>query len=427
MKKYYIPALLLCLLAFTACEKFSDAGDAETIEKLTKQVNVTLNSAMSNFTVENLKVKFVNYSEGLTYEKETDGTSLNMEDIIPGLYTITASCIAYDEEGGAYYLAGSLANKGVFPGDESLDIEMFGTKAADLMFKEIYYSGSIDWYFRDQFYELYNNSNKVIYLDGLYFANLYPTKATEILPLWESADTDNNEYGYAECVFKFPGSGTDFPLQPGESCVLAQWAANHQLENLSPNSPVNCENVEFEFYTGNAKYPDNYNVYNMEHVYYNGKSTVTKSQFLTSVFGGAYVIFQVPEGETYDPANNFSLQAKDLGSLYTVYCKIPIRYFIDAVEAIDNESMAAAKRVPATIDAGMTWVGETYCGKGVTRKRATDENGNYIMLDNGSFSYQDTNNSTDDFDRGVIPMFRRYNDEDNNAASGIPSWNPTIQ
>ena len=53
-----------------------------------------------------------------------------------------------------------------------------------LIFKEIYYCGSRPEkggvYFRDQFYEIYNNSADILYLDGIYFANLTPGTASHV-------------------------------------------------------------------------------------------------------------------------------------------------------------------------------------------------------------------------------------------------------
>jgi len=40
--------------------------------------------------------------------------------------------------------------------------------------------------------------------------------------------------------------------------------------------------------------------------------------------------------------------------------------------------------------------------------------------EDGTPILQDTNNSTDDFDRGVKPMLRRY-------GAKMPSWNHTLQ
>ena len=51
----------------------------------------------------------------------------------------------------------------------------------------------------------------------------------------------------------------------------------------------------------------------------------------------------------------------------TYYAKIPISYVLDAVECIDNATAVNAKRVPAALDAGMTYVGSTYCGLSVAR------------------------------------------------------------
>ena len=102
------------------------------------------------------------------------------------------------------------------------------------------------------------------------------------------------------------------------------------------------------------------------------------------------------------------------------YAKIPIKYVLDAVEAVNNESKMNAKRVPGVLDAGITWVGATYCGLGIARKLSTDEEGNPIIREEtGTYIYQDTNNSTDDFERGVVPVMRR------NGAK-MPSWNHTL-
>ena len=103
----------------------------------------------------------------------------------------------------------------------------------------------------------------------------------------------------------------------------------------------------------------------------------------------------------------------------TLYAKIPIRYVLDAVEAIDNESKMNAKRLPGVLDAGITWVGATYNGLGVCRKLSLDEQGNPLQRENGAYIYQDTNNSTDDFERGILPVLRRNK-------AGMPAWNHTL-
>ena len=155
----------------------------------------------------------------------------------------------------------------------------------------------------------------------------------------------------------------------------------------------------------------------MEHAFYNGKAEMGNLyQFLTPVFGGAFCIFRVPSGSDWDPVNNKSYQAHEVNKS-AIKAKIPISYVLDAVECINNESYADAKRIPAVLDAGITWVGKTYCGLGVARKVMV-ENGDTLRRDNGALIFQDTNNSTDDFERGVVPVLHRYN-------TGVPSWNAT--
>jgi hypothetical protein len=298
-------------------------------------------------------------------------------------------------------------------GNEVLELEVSGLREYPLIFKEIFFSGTAPFYFRNQFYEIYNNSpDQVIYLDGVYFANLTPTTATTTLPLWPEEDGSN--YAYGERLWKFPGSGTDYPLQPGESCVISQFAANHKLPQYNPDSPVDGSSSEFEFNMDNPNFPDQLAL-DMIHVFYNGEAVKgSMPQYLTSVFGGAYVIFKPLAGEAYDPAGNPSLSTVNLASTSTMlYAKIPVDYIIDAVEAGNNETMLNAKRMPSVLDAGMTYVGATYNSLGVARKK-TGEN------PDGTPILQDTNNSTEDFERGVIPQFRRY-------GSKMPSWNHTLQ
>lgn len=418
MKTHIILTALLALLALTGCDSFKDVSDVRTEQPI--NVSVKLDVKTEGLTLKSMLIKFDNYDEGYHQEKEFSGETLDMTDVIPGIYTVTVSGTGVDAEGTEYYVNGNVVNKAIYGTETSLDIPLQGLKISPLVFKEIYYAGSRTplnavW-FRDQFYEIYNNSGETQYLDGVYFANLTPGKSTTKLPLWPEEDGSN--YAYAERVWRFPGNGTDYPLQPGESCVVAQFAANQKLDIYNPNSPVDLSTAEFEFNMDNPNFPDQPAI-NMVHVFYNGKAEKGKiPQYLTSVFGGAYVIFRVPEGETYDPVNDANMKTTDLSkpNSKTYYAKIPIRYVLDAVECIDNESMSNAKRVPAVLDAGMTWVGQTYCGLGVARKPSLTEQGDTLRRDNGAIILQDKNNSTDDFERGVVPQLRRY-------GTGIPAWN----
>ena len=420
MKKYI--SIIATCLTLSACDSFNELESVKEIEPIS--VDVALDFNIANVAeMKDLTLKFDNYDEALHYEKVVSGEKISMEGILPGIYTVNVTGTAIDTEGNEYYLNGSVVNQGIFQEGSSLNLTVKGLKISPLVFKEIYFACSRTplnkSYIYEQFYEVYNNSSSMLYLDGIHFANLYPDKSSTKLPLWPEEDGD--DYIYALRVWKFPGSGKDYPLQPGESCVIAQFAVNHQLDIYNPASPVNNSSADFEFYMDNTNYP-NSPAPDMEHVFYEGKAEKGKlKQYLTTVFGGAYVAFQVPEGETWDPVNDPKMQTRDLSTTKaTLYAKIPIRYVLDAVEAIDNESKTSSKRLPGVLDAGITWVGDSYNGLSVCRKFSLNEDGEPIQRENGAYIYQDTNNSTDDFERGVVPVLRRNN-------AGMPEWNHTLK
>lgn len=366
----------------------------------------------------NLKLKLINHDEGLNKEVVLSSlTNLQVDSLLPGMYTITISGRAKNTDGESFLMGGGGIGISIFTNSE-VELEADGVKIQPLIFKEIYYCGSKtptngNW-FRDQFYEIYNNSLDMIYIDGLYFANVVPNAASATkVAEWPASDGD--KYTYAERIWKIPGNGTDYPLAPGESFVISQFAVNHQLPIYNPNSPINCHSSEFEFNMNNPNFPDQPAV-NMIHTFYNGNATIVGLQYLTPFTGGAFIIFKVPEGDVYDPVNNPGLKTIDLSgnlSKTNLYGKVPRSYVLDAVEAGDNENMAKYKRMPTILDAGMVTLGGTYLGLSVARKKI-DEN------PDGTPILQDTNNSTEDFDTHLKPQFRRY-------GSKMPAWNHTLQ
>lgn len=414
----HIILILTIVLCGVSCTGFDETRTAEKVSPLKVNVNLNIDVAQLG-TVKNLIIKLDNYEDGYHYTRNADNADAILDSIVPGIYTISVSGTAFSTDGTEYFINGNAVNKELYKGVQSVDITLKGLKISPLVFKEIYYAGSKPptgfGYFRDQFYEIYNNSNDVQYLDGVYFAQLAPNVANKSkLPVW--AGGVNNDVCYAERIWQFPGNGHDYPLQPGESAVIAQLAVNHKLPVYNPNSPVDCSHAEFEFFPFNNRFPDGKAI-NMIHVFYDGKPEFGKQpQFLTSVFGSAFAMFKVPNGSDWDPINNKTYQDHEVNRK-DIKAKIPLQYVLDAVECINNETFVNAKRIPAVIDAGMTWVGSSYCGLGVVRKVVT-ENGDTIRRNNGAIILQDTNNSTDDFERGVTPMLHRYH-------TGVPSWNKT--
>ena len=175
-------------------------------------------------------------------------------------------------------------------------------------------------------------------------------------------------------------------------------ADNHQREALNPACPVNLIGAEFETYVQSTAIIKDNPAINMKMAFWPSPAY----QWSVTVFGGAYAIFypdhEIDPNEYVSPINSKSK-----------LCKISIDCVVDAVELVNDESKMKLKRMPAVLDAGATTVSGIYCGKSVTRKIKS-------TLEDGRVIYQDTNNSTEDFEVTDKPVLRR------NGAK-IPAWN----
>jgi hypothetical protein len=392
-----IASLVIVLLTTVSCEQFSEISEIEKVETLKANVSVTLDLGDAPVP-SSLNVRFINYEERyeLTTSMNPDGTIV-VDDIIPGIYTITISSEAF-AEGFTYNYSGSLVNVDIVSNNLNLNVDVQASKAGALLFKEVYYCGSRTptggVYFRDQFYEIYNNSDVQQNVRGLAIAQLNPMTATANIPEYDIPNPD--DFVYALTIWQVPDD-KDYPLEPGESVIIAQMADDHTKENLNPNAPVNLLSAEFETYVRSSSFVQDNPAINMEIAFW----PRVLPQWLTTVFGSAFVIY-FPE-EPIDPAGSIT----PIGSSREVY-QIPIDLVVDALELVGNPNQVQLKRMPTVLDAGAATVGGTYASLSVARKVKETKDGRAVLMD--------TNNSSDDFEVMDPPMIRRYGAE-------APSWN----
>lgn len=383
-----------------ACGQFDELSGIEKVETVSATIKVSLGDLGEVPAPESYSVKMVNYADKfqLTGEMGADGVT-EMTGIIPGTYTITVAG-SVSHNGFTYNFNGNQVSTTVVQDGSEFVIQVDPSKSGNLVFKEIFYCGSRTKsggsYFRDQFYEIYNNSETVQYADGLCIGNMLPTRATEHLPQWPGPDAD--KYAYFESIWQIPGNGTEYPVRPGESIIIAQMADDHQRVELNPNSPVDLLSAEFETFVKTTSLVKDNPAVNMNVAFWPKPG----AQWLVTVFGGAYAIFY-PSGPI-DPNDYVS----PIGRTDKAY-KVSIDNIVDAVELVDNESKMKLKRVPPFLDGGATMVGDTYCSKSVIRKiKETLPDGRVILMD--------SNNSPDDFEVSSKAQIRRY-------GAKIPAWN----
>jgi hypothetical protein len=107
---------------------------------------------------------------------------------------------------------------------------------------EIYYGGTPNYTYQDQFVELYNAGTSACYLDGAVLIRGVDTMATR--------------------VYQFSGEigGTTLPIEPGEFVVIAQDAWDFSSDPYS----VDLSDAEYETYSPYEEDPgDNPNVANL--------------------------------------------------------------------------------------------------------------------------------------------------------------------
>mgnify|MGYP002166515971 FL=1 len=403
MKHSKITLMVLAVLATIGCQKTGT-------KKITVNVKVDEEKVVAaGITApESYDVKISNFATGVTIEAKTENGIATATDIIPGVYTVSVS--ATQNQGGfTYTIAGSEGNASFFADGDEVTVKVDAVKEAALVFKEIYYTGVKDYYFRDQFYEIYNNSTDVAYADGLCIAEtVFASADKSIIYDWPIENAD--QYVFVKVVWQIPGDGQTYPIKPGESFVIAQWATNHKADNLSKGlSPVDLTGAEFEAVEKETTAPsglvltDNPAI-NMKKVIQAGYSM---PQWLTSVSGSQYILFK-PSKELKN-ADFITATNADYNG---VGREVLISDIIDAVQTVSDETGMNVLGLPTVLDAGAVWCSGIYVGESIARKiKETRPDGTNV--------YQDTNNTSNDFEVRKDPQVRRY-------GAGVPSWNTWI-
>lgn len=189
-----------------------------------------------------------------------------LPDLLSGHYRIAALRIVPEDESGPVggvvrAFGGGL--KRDLPAN-IVELTLGIDQSASLVISELFYGGGtqeIRYNLWAQFFELYNNSDATVYLDGMLFGFAYGYVGSQD-PCSESRGFREDPRGLWTREFhQFPGGGSDYPVAPGQTVTVARDAVDHSV--VHPTLP-DLSQADFEL-EGTAD-TDNPDVPNMPSV-----------------------------------------------------------------------------------------------------------------------------------------------------------------
>lgn len=406
MKNIFYLFPFLAIFLFTACED----------ENVAQNHVVSITITASDFSLNETKILIVTATNTKTSRKMQTTVSHSgvAQFILPtGYYNFEVTGTHNDNN-----IVGCQNNVEIL-GSKSFSLTLYYASNSSLIFKEVYYTGVMNYYFKDAFYEIYNNSDKVQYLDGLILGvvdNGLPIDVETSAPsVWvDESGSLIDRYPMHSFTMYFPGQGMEYPLAPGKSVVVAVSAIDHSARELSDEedvaSPVNLVNADWEMYcTGKTiLLTDNPDVPNLKFAYKN-----MGIQFMPATSGQALILAKLPKDSLMEnfliDMGNFMI--KPGTSKMVPHLMIPSEYVLDAIDIVPMSQTERFKHIRSKDDVGMVWINGTnggfesdasYSGKSLRRKVQTIVGGRVV--------FKDTNNSSEDFilggsvpTPGVIP------------------------
>lgn len=387
--------LFLAVLAILFVVSCNDDDVATTEIKL----NLNNPDGISDIKLSELTFNARNLSTGQVYNFAVkDGKSIKVEE---GIYilSVEGNCSYTKESDGetksvSATVRGIKYNEKVAGSSISVSIDLFlSNPDGGFVVSEIFFAGTLTpeekQYSSDKYIEIFNNSGKVLYADGLaiaetqYLTTMKQDYRPDIRP--EAVAIDG--------VYVIPGDGDDYPVQPGETILICDVAIDHRKNNANS---LDLSKADFEWFddyeeTIDTDVPE---VPNMIKVF-------SSSATVWSLHNRGYksfVLFRLDKMvEEFIEENKFKYEwdFEFNGKVYPMSneCyKIPNSWVIDAV-GLSAPSEFEWNVLDPSLDISYTYSGdsgEERYGKSVSRKVVS-------TTADGKMFLKDTNDSAKDF------------------------------
>lgn len=381
MKVYPIYTILAIFL-FSGCLK------EEKIDTLVR-VRIEMPEEFRDITLEGINVKLFNAASGLTYNAPCSADGIAEFYMEYGFYE---GVVQHRQSDGntIHIFNGRLGNIVVSAASDAADIYRISLTHAEqqkLIIKEIYYSGCKTGdnknYNKDNYMSIYNNSDETAYLDSICIGFVQPMTSASKTNFLKEDGTLMDLLPVSMMAWQFPGTGKDYPLQPGEEVTIAINAIDHHERH--PQS-VDLSRVNFAFWNVNLSQqePPAPGVVPMTQIW---KGSGTGYTFVVS--GPAFIMFRI-EGNASEYASDQKNLMQDPVTHRGLWnLMIPKEWVIDGIECVMSAAKAN-KRLTDNVDAGFCYVPAQYQGMSVHRKVEGVVDGRTV--------YMDTNNSSEDIE-----------------------------
>ncbi|MBD5268802.1 MAG: DUF4876 domain-containing protein [Bacteroides sp.] len=393
---YYF-LIIATAIGLTACDDpLTSAGST----RLTNvEVNLLLPDLDENAEVVNEILTFRNVTSGRKYE-----FSVNSEiDLTPGLYDVSYSARVFISGAATTSLRANASSVSIIGDSATVDLTAYNNiDNDDLIIAEIFFSGTLqssgNQYYGDDYIKLYNNTDHVIYADGitLFESKFLTTKKYDYSPdIMSEAMT-------VDALYTVPGSGHDVPVAPGEYLLIADTGIDHRVAN--PNS-FDLSHADFEWYDVSTN-PNSLDIDgvapNMDKWY-----CYTLSFWLLHNRGfKAYGIARIPvDRDTYLKEYLYTYEYEEITNVgtfpmsQTAY-RLPNEWIVDVVNCSVDALHAWEVCAPA-LDCG--WTGCGTMDKDKTRYFHSVRRKLLYVTPEGNAVFSDTNNSSEDFNKMCVP------------------------
>lgn len=394
LKVFAASAVIAIAGAVTSC------SDDDKVVPVSVPVSVEMPADMGTLTPANQQFVFTNVTDA-SQSVFTDASAIS---VVPGLYNIEYTADVELHDGVKATLRANASNVTIADATTPIKLTAYVNIAGnDLVISELFFTGTLSPngknYIGDQYIKLYNNTDHVIYADGI--------------TIFESEFLTSNKYSDLEpdimadavtvdALYTIPGNGTEHPVQPGQYITIADIAIDHRTANANS---FDLSNADFEWYD-ESSVPSVTDIDspapNLEKLY-----CYTRTIFLLHKQGyKGYGIARLPQnGQEYLDNNSYTYNYNIVTSTGT-YPMSSNAYKIDNQYIKDFVTISVSGKYQWNVTAPSIDCGWTYCHqesgdksayfKAVRRKVQT-------ITEDGRVILKDTNNSADDFNAAVVP------------------------